>query len=99
MALSAQLSKSAVSGRAVSRKAVSGRTVVARPARSINFRVRAEAATEAPVEEKVFTPPTLNPDTPSPIFGGSTGGLLKKAQVSTNAHSQLTRRVGSKQGR
>jgi photosystem I subunit 2 len=28
-----------------------------------------------------FTPPELNPDTPSPIFGGSTGGLLRKAQV------------------
>eukprot|EP00245_Coleochaete_scutata_P010626 TRINITY_DN3778_c0_g1_i1.p1 TRINITY_DN3778_c0_g1~~TRINITY_DN3778_c0_g1_i1.p1 ORF type:complete len:204 (+),score=51.92 TRINITY_DN3778_c0_g1_i1:126-737(+) len=28
-----------------------------------------------------FTPPTLDPDTPSPIFGGSTGGLLRKAQV------------------
>jgi len=25
--------------------------------------------------------PTLNADTPSPIFGGSTGGLLRKAQV------------------
>ena len=82
MALTVQLSKSAASGRvACSRRAVSGRTVVARPARTVNFRVRAEAATEAPAEEKVFTPPTLNPDTPSPIFGGSTGGLLKKAQV------------------
>eukprot|EP00270_Netrium_digitus_P018369 TRINITY_DN696_c0_g1_i2.p1 TRINITY_DN696_c0_g1~~TRINITY_DN696_c0_g1_i2.p1 ORF type:complete len:198 (+),score=34.14 TRINITY_DN696_c0_g1_i2:127-720(+) len=28
-----------------------------------------------------FTPPALKPDTPSPIFGGSTGGLLRKAQV------------------
>ncbi|XP_039140891.1 photosystem I reaction center subunit II, chloroplastic-like [Dioscorea cayenensis subsp. rotundata] len=28
-----------------------------------------------------FTPPELNPNTPSPIFGGSTGGLLRKAQV------------------
>nr|7KSQ_D Chain D, PsaD [Physcomitrium patens]7KUX_D Chain D, PsaD [Physcomitrium patens] len=28
-----------------------------------------------------FTPPTLNADTPAPIFGGSTGGLLRKAQV------------------
>ncbi|CAM6102029.1 unnamed protein product [Calypogeia fissa] len=28
-----------------------------------------------------FTPPELKPDTPSPIFGGSTGGLLRKAQV------------------
>ncbi|VFQ64888.1 unnamed protein product [Cuscuta campestris] len=28
-----------------------------------------------------FTPPLLDPNTPSPIFGGSTGGLLRKAQV------------------
>ncbi|KAG0590164.1 hypothetical protein M758_1G075400 [Ceratodon purpureus] len=35
-------------------------------------------AAEAP---KGFTPPTLNADTPAPIFGGSTGGLLRKAQV------------------
>ncbi|THG05189.1 hypothetical protein TEA_013634 [Camellia sinensis var. sinensis] len=27
------------------------------------------------------TPPQLDPSTPSPIFGGSTGGLLRKAQV------------------
>ncbi|CAL1411376.1 unnamed protein product [Linum trigynum] len=33
---------------------------------------------EAPVG---FTPPELDPTTPSPIFGGSTGGLLRKAQV------------------
>ncbi|BAT94054.1 hypothetical protein VIGAN_08062100, partial [Vigna angularis var. angularis] len=39
----------------------------------------AEAVTkEAPVG---FTPPELDPNTPSPIFGGSTGGLLRKAQV------------------
>lgn len=41
----------------------------------------AEAAApkkEAPVG---FTPPELDPNTPSPIFGGSTGGLLRKAQV------------------
>ncbi|KAI0511371.1 hypothetical protein KFK09_012001 [Dendrobium nobile] len=28
-----------------------------------------------------FTPPDLDPNTPSPIFGGSTGGLLRKAQI------------------
>ncbi|GJS63523.1 photosystem I reaction center subunit II, chloroplastic-like protein [Tanacetum coccineum] len=28
-----------------------------------------------------FTPPELDPNTPSPIFAGSTGGLLRKAQV------------------
>jgi len=37
-----------------------------------------ETEKEAPVG---FTPPELKPDTPSPIFGGSTGGLLRKAQV------------------
>ncbi|EOX94742.1 hypothetical protein QUC31_004662 [Theobroma cacao] len=39
-----------------------------------------EAATkeEAPVG---FTPPELDPNTPSPMFSGSTGGLLRKAQV------------------
>ncbi|KAK1387784.1 Photosystem I reaction center subunit II, chloroplastic [Heracleum sosnowskyi] len=45
----------------------------------------AEGKTEAAVEEKKapagFTPPQLDPNTPSPIFGGSTGGLLRKAQV------------------
>jgi len=44
------------------------------------------AATEAPTgitdeAPSGFTPPELKPDTPSPIFGGSTGGLLRKAQV------------------
>ncbi|KAF7146829.1 hypothetical protein RHSIM_Rhsim04G0206400 [Rhododendron simsii] len=46
--------------------------------------IRAEAsATEAPVKEPPagFTPPELDPTIPSPIFGGSTGGLLRKAQV------------------
>ncbi|KZV53167.1 photosystem I reaction center subunit II, chloroplastic-like [Dorcoceras hygrometricum] len=35
-------------------------------------------AEEAPAG---FSPPTLDPNTPSPIFAGSTGGLLRKAQV------------------
>jgi photosystem I subunit 2 len=38
----------------------------------------AAATAEAP---KGFVPPQLDPNTPSPIFGGSTGGLLRKAQV------------------
>lgn len=45
-----------------------------------------KAAAAATTVEKVeapvgFTPPQLDPNTPSPIFGGSTGGLLRKAQV------------------
>ena len=45
--------------------------------------VRAEdAKAEAPKAEKpAWVQPTLDPNTPSPIFGGSTGGLLRKAQV------------------
>ncbi|KAK2974019.1 hypothetical protein RJ640_011384 [Escallonia rubra] len=40
--------------------------------------------TETPTKKEApvgFTPPELDPSTPSPIFGGSTGGLLRKAQV------------------
>ncbi|GFZ08851.1 photosystem I subunit D-1 [Actinidia rufa] len=42
-----------------------------------------KTAAEAPTKEAPvgFTPPELDPSTPSPIFGGSTGGLLRKAQV------------------
>jgi len=43
--------------------------VVARMSRSI---VRVNAAEAAP-EAKSWAPPALNPHTPSPIFGGSTG--------------------------
>lgn len=38
-------------------------------------------------EKKPFTPPSLDPSTPAPIFGGSTGGLLRKAQVSSYSTS------------
>jgi photosystem I subunit II len=44
------------------------------------FVVRAEAEAAAP-EAKPWSPPALDPNTPSPIFGGSTGGLLRKAQT------------------
>lgn len=36
-------------------------------------------------EPKPFKAPALDPSTPSPIFGGSTGGLLRKAQVRVTA--------------
>ncbi|KAG9456438.1 hypothetical protein H6P81_000946 [Aristolochia fimbriata] len=57
---------------------------------SVSKGIRAAAAAEgAPAAEKPaaeeapvgFTPPELDPSTPSPIFAGSTGGLLRKAQV------------------
>merc|ERR1719262_641866 len=32
-------------------------------------------------EAAPWSPPKLEPNTPSPIFGGSTGGLMRKAQV------------------
>ncbi|KAL2229896.1 UNVERIFIED_CONTAM: Photosystem I reaction center subunit II, chloroplastic [Sesamum indicum] len=41
----------------------------------------APPATKEPEAPAGFTPPELDPNTPSPIFGGSTGGLLRKAQV------------------
>ena len=53
--------------------------MVAAPSRVRSVVVRANE-TAAP-EKAAFSAPTLNPDTPSPIFGGSTGGLLRKAQV------------------
>ena len=45
----------------------------------------AKAAPKEKEEEKPWTAPKLNPNTPSPIFGGSTGGLLRKAQVRAGA--------------
>ncbi|XP_077213661.1 photosystem I reaction center subunit II, chloroplastic-like [Tasmannia lanceolata] len=49
---------------------------------SRNVKVSATEEKTAPPEAPVgFTPPELDPNTPSPIFGGSTGGLLRKAQV------------------
>lgn len=47
-------------------------------------RTTIKASTDAPTKKEApvgFTPPQLDPSTPSPIFGGSTGGLLRKAQV------------------
>lgn len=54
------------------------------PSRTV-IRAAEGKTTETPVVEpkapEGFTPPQLDPNTPSPIFGGSTGGLLRKAQV------------------
>lgn len=73
--------KSAFSGKPIVSRAASLKA----PRRSATFTVRAAdaapAKTEKKEEEKPWSPPKLNPNTPSPIFGGSTGGLLRKAQV------------------
>lgn len=55
-----------------------------RPSTNISFSRPATAIRAAATDEEApagFVPPALNPDTPSPIFAGSTGGLLRKAQV------------------
>ncbi|KAF6259015.1 PSI-D1 precursor [Scenedesmus sp. NREL 46B-D3] len=71
----------------VAARAATRTTSCVRPAavsRVARVAVRAEATAEKATEKAekpAWTEPTLNPDTPSPIFGGSTGGLLRKAQV------------------
>lgn len=59
-------------------------TAPARAGSRTRLSVRASAAVDAPPAKAAFVPPPLDPNTPSPIFGGSTGGLLRKAQVSAS---------------
>ena len=72
--------RASVSTKAATR---ASRQVAPRRALSVVVRADAAAAPAAAPAKPVWTEPTLNPDTPSPIFGGSTGGLLRKAQVHT----------------
>jgi hypothetical protein len=79
MSLTSRTSNSVSSARASSCR------TAAPVSRRVSVVVRAEetataAAPKAP-PKPAWVKPTLNPDTPSPIFGGSTGGLLRKAQV------------------
>lgn len=67
--------------RAASAVRSQGRNMVASSSRVRSVVVRANEGAAATEKKPAFSAPTLNPDTPSPIFGGSTGGLLKKAQV------------------
>jgi photosystem I subunit 2 len=46
-----------------------------------NSKKATKANDQKPKEVAPWSPPTLAPNTPSPIFKGSTGGLLRKAQV------------------
>ncbi|KAK9812185.1 hypothetical protein WJX73_002616 [Symbiochloris irregularis] len=84
MLLSSQL----CSGRQATGSSFSGRSLASRPQSSRTLSRRSAVAAEATEEKKEapkknepFKPPVLDPNTPSPIFGGSTGGLLRKAQV------------------
>ena len=78
--------KSAFSGKSVQARSVS--LAAPRATRFGVFAADAPAKKEvAKEEEKPWSPPKLNPNTPSPIFGGSTGGLLRKAQV-RNEHGR-----------
>ena len=55
-----------------------------RPVAPRTMRMAVAAAEVAPPkteEKKAWVAPALDPSWPSPIFGGSTGGLLRKAQV------------------
>lgn len=72
LSLSATSSQVRVTPRATTRRASSSRGA------ALVVRAEEKAAAAAPAP---WTAPKLNPNTPSPIFGGSTGGLLRKAQV------------------
>lgn len=50
-------------------------------ARNIRAEAAADKAAAKEAAPAAFVPPTLDASWPSPIFGGSTGGLLRKAQV------------------
>ena len=56
--------------------------VAAAPLRMRSARGVVCASTAPASTPAAFVAPALDPNTPSPIFGGSTGGLLRKAQAS-----------------
>ena len=53
--------------------------VSAQPRRTVGVPPRRVFAKAEKAEKAPWTEPTLDPNTPAPIFGGSTGGLLSKA--------------------
>ncbi len=52
---------------------------------------------QEPKDSGPFKAPALDPSTPSPIFGGSTGGLLRKAQVSRHRQTRRSSKLPSYQ--
>lgn len=68
-----------------------------RPARQA---ARAESDTKEKEKKKdekkgPFSPPALDSSWPSPIFGGSTGGLMRKAQVGAHSYSVSCNSAGN----
>ena len=95
----------AARSRVALRASFSGKSVAAKPAyfaakrQSVLVRAEEKTAVEKVVEKKEeapWSPPKLNPNTPSPIFGGSTGGLLRKAQVRARFRRDLPSRLPSR---
>jgi photosystem I subunit 2 len=84
MAQTAVASGARASGRALARREQKGRNGCAGKRGAVTPMAQEQAAPEEKSEKKEkkeWTPPPLDPNTPTPIFGGSTGGLLRKAQT------------------
>ena len=85
--MATQMQRSSLAGTALRQPA---QRAALRPARQV---VRADSTndTKEKKEEKKasgpFSPPALDSSWPSPIFGGSTGGLMRKAQVGGQSRS------------
>ena len=73
------------------------RSTRARRSTATAIRAEAEGAKAAPAAPAAWTAPKLNPNTPSPIFGGSTGGLLRKAQVRAGARARANARRSTRE--
>ena len=86
---------SASASYAATTKAIATPRRASRASRATSVIRAADAAKDAaPAAPAVWTAPKLNPNTPSPIFGGSTGGLLRKAQVRASDSGSRYARLG-----
>ncbi|GJP84322.1 hypothetical protein CLOP_g14389, partial [Closterium sp. NIES-67] len=81
IASSSAVRVAAFSLKANSQKKLNGSSFVAGAPLRVSSSAISSRLTMAAEAPQGFTPPELKSDTPSPIFGGSTGGLLRKAQV------------------
>ncbi|CAI5499624.1 unnamed protein product, partial [Closterium sp. Naga37s-1] len=81
IASSSAVRVAAFSLKANSQKKLNGSSFVAGAPLRVSSSAISSRLTMAAEAPEGFSPPELKSDTPSPIFGGSTGGLLRKAQV------------------